>query len=51
MRSHGCGVDWGFVVRGVCNGKVEDTGDAHGRRLGNGGYGDRVHFWGGDLIE
>ena len=51
MRSHGCGIDRGFVGGGVCNGEVWETSDADGRRLGNGSYGDRVHFWGGDWIE
>ena len=51
MMSHGCGVGWGFVVGGVRNGEIGETGDAYGRRLGEGSYGDCVCFWNGDWIK
>ena len=50
MRNYGCGVDWRFVIRCVCDGEVGETGDAYGWRLGNWSCGDYVYFWGGDRI-
>ena len=48
MRSHGCGVGWRFIIRGVRDGEVGETGDADRRRLGNGSYGGCFYFWSGD---
>ena len=50
MRCHSRGVDWGFIVRGVRDGKIRETGNAHGRRSGSWSYGDYVYFWDGDQI-
>ena len=50
MRDRGCGVDWRFVIRGVCDGEVGETGDAYGRRSGNRSYRDYIYFWGSDRI-
>ena len=51
MRSHGCGVDWRFLIRGVRDCEVGETGDAYGRGLSNGSYGDCVYFWSDDRTE
>jgi hypothetical protein len=45
------GVGGGFVIRYVCNGEVGESGDAYGRRLGDGGCRNRVCLWGGNRID
>ena len=51
MKNHRWGVDWRFVIRGICDGEVGETGDVYGWRLSSGSRGDWVHFWSDDRIE
>ena len=51
MGSRISGVDWRrFVIRGVRDGEVGETGDAYGWRFGGRSYRDCFYFWGSDQI-
>ena len=45
------GVDGRLIRRRICNCEVRQTGDADGRRLGDGGSGGRFSLWGSDRFK